>query len=129
MLNRRRTGFAAQRFAERRQREDEAPRLRQEVPEVESLKLDVDERRPGGAVAEAPHIRRVVVEHAPALFILACGDTSCKDGGHDVTMQILRFLRSRQTSFEGDDVCNGMVGTAPCSRILHYVGTATYRAH
>jgi hypothetical protein len=69
-----------------------------------------------------------VVENAPALFILPCGDTSCKDGGHDVTSMVLRSLRAGETRFEGEDVCNGMVGSAPCSRVLRYVATATYKA-
>jgi hypothetical protein len=127
MLNRRRFGLAAQRFAERRQREDEAPRLTAEVPQLTDLKLEIDEHRAGGAVAEAPHIRRIVVERAPALFVLPCGDAACKDGGHDVTSTILRALRAGETRFEGEDVCNGMVGTAPCSRVLRYVATATYK--
>jgi hypothetical protein len=128
MLNRRRFGLAAQRFAERRQREDEAPRLHGEVPKLETLKLEVGEHRGGGAVAEAPHIRRVVVENAPALFVLPCGDPSCKEGGHDVTSRIMRSLQSGATTFEGEDVCQGMVGTAPCNRVLRYVGTATYKS-
>jgi len=128
MLNRRRFGLAAQRFAERRQREDEAPRLQAEIPRLESLKLEVGEHRAGGAVAEAPHIRRVVVDNAPALFVLPCGDGSCKDGGHDVTSSVMRSLRQGETHFEGEDICNGTVGTAQCSRVLRYVATATYKA-
>jgi hypothetical protein len=127
MLNRRRFGLAAQRFAERRQREDEAPRLHTEVPRLESLKLEVGEHRAGGAVAEAPYIRRIVVEHAPALFVLPCGDGACKEGGHDITSSVMRSLRLGQTSFEGEDVCSGTVGTAPCARVLQYTATATFR--
>ncbi len=125
-MNHRRNGEAAQRFAERRQREDEAPRLRAVVPRLNDLKLEVEERRTGGVVAETSHIRRVVVEHAPALFILPCGDPSCKDGGHDVTFAVMRSLERNMTRFEGEDVCAGHVGTATCSRVLKYVGIASY---
>jgi hypothetical protein len=128
MLNRKRSGFAAQRFAERRQRENEAPRLRDEVPALESLRLDVEEHRAGSVVAEAPHIRRVVVENAPALFVLPCGDPTCKEGGHDVTSTVMRSLRAGNTRFEGEDACSGTVGSAPCMRVLRFVGTASYKS-
>lgn len=123
----RRNKDAANRFAERRRREDEAPRLAAEVPKLESLRLDVEERRPGVVSAEVSHIRRVVVAHAPALFEVPCSDPSCQDGGHDLTRPIMRALRSGETKFEGEDVCLGSVGNASCERILRYVATATYR--
>ena len=62
-----RRGEAAERFAERRRREEEAPRLATEIPALESLRLNVEERRaPGGSMSEAAHVRRIVVERAPA---------------------------------------------------------------
>ena len=127
MLHHRRHGEAAQRFADRRKREDEAPRLQSEVPRLESLKLEVEERRSGGVVAEASHIRRIVIVNAPALFVLPCGDPSCKDGGHDVTHSMMRALQAGATRFEGEDVCTGQLGSATCQRILHYTAIAGYR--
>jgi hypothetical protein len=94
---------------------------------LDSLRLEVEERRAGGVVAETSHIRRVVVDHAPALFVLPCGDPSCKDGGHDVTFAIMRSLERNITRFEGEDICGGRIGTATCSRVLKFVGIATYR--
>jgi hypothetical protein len=123
----RKHGEAAQRFAERRRREDEAPRLITEIPELRSLRLDVDEHTKDGIVSSEPaHIRRVVVEHAPALFILPCGDGRCKDGGHDITRTVLQALRSHQTRFEGEDACGGSQGSGQCGRVLHYIGTASF---
>ena len=127
MLIHRRHGEAAQRFADRRKREDEAPRLSTEIPKLDSLRLEVEERRSGGVVAEASHIRRIVVDSAPALFMLSCGDPSCKEGGHDVTHSIMRALQSGATRFEGEDVCTGQIGSATCQRVLHYVGIAIYK--
>lgn len=124
----RRSKDAANRFAERRQREDSAPRLTAEVPKLESLRLDLSERRPGVVSAEVSHTRRVVVEHAPALFEMPCADPSCKDGGHDVTHQIMRALQRGETKFEGEDTCLGHVGNAACERILRYIATATYKS-
>ncbi len=126
MQNRRTWGEAAQRFAERRRREDESPRLIAEVPRLQSLTLEIDERSQGSPVAGPTHLRRVVVLHAPALFFLPCGDGRCKDGGHDVTCFVMRALRGGETRFEGDDSCAGSVGTASCSRLVRFVGTATY---
>ena len=126
MYNHRRQSEGALRFAERRKREDESPRLTAEVPRLKSLRLEIEERSGAGPVAEPMHVRRVVVEHAPALFVLPCGDTRCKDGGHDVTHSVLRSLRAGETRFDGQDVCAGSVGTGQCSRVLHFVAVATY---
>jgi len=124
--NNRRQSEGAQRFAERRKREDESPRLIAEVPRLQSLALEVEERSEGSPVAEPTHVRRVVVQHAPALFVLPCGDSRCRDGGHDVTHAVMRALRAGETRFEGEDACAGSVGTGQCSRVLHFVGIATY---
>ena len=126
MQNNRRQSEGAQRFAERRRREDESPRLTAEVPQLQSLALEISEKSEGGPVAEPTHVRRVVVQHAPALFLLPCGDARCRDGGHDITHAVMRALRAADTRFEGQDVCTGSVGTGPCSRTLHFVGIATY---
>jgi hypothetical protein len=125
-LYHRRHSEAAQRFADRRRREDEAPRLAAEVPRLTGLKLEIEERSGSSPVAEPTHVRRIVVEHAPALFALPCGDSRCKDGGHDITHAVMRQLRAGQTRFDGDDICQGSVGSTQCSRVLHYVATATY---
>jgi hypothetical protein len=126
----RRSNEASERFAERRQREDSAPRLQVSVPALESLKLEIRETTSStssSSCPEAAHIRRIVVEHAPALFFVMCHDSYCKDGGHDLSHGVLHALRQQKTHFVGEDRCNGRVGSADCQRILHYVGTATYR--
>jgi hypothetical protein len=43
---------ASERFAERRRKEDEAPRLKEAVPNLASLRLEVEEHRGTSAVAE-----------------------------------------------------------------------------
>ena len=123
----RRDREAAERAAARRQRENDAPRLNTVVPHLESLRLEVRETRANIANPEASHIRRVVVEHAPALFVVPCHDSHCKEGGHDVTRDVISALRARNLRFEGEDACQGTVGSANCERILRYVGVATYR--
>src|SRR5689334_13742570 len=89
MLRRGRTTEGMQRQIERREREDRAPRLRDELPTLTSLRLDIEERR-NGVEVDPPHVRRIVVASAPALFELTCGDPHCGDGGHDVTRVILQ---------------------------------------
>jgi hypothetical protein len=118
---------AAERTAERRRREDEAPRLREEVPKLATLVLEIQEHRAGTIVLESTHIRRIPVEHAPALFELPCQDSFCKNGGHDVTQAVLRALQSGATSFQGEHACSGQTGAAECQRVLRYVATATYK--
>ncbi len=124
-MNFRRNSPAALRFAERRRREDDAPRLGAEVPNLLSLKLEIDER---GGSATPKYTRRIMVETAPALFFLPCGDPRCVDGGHDVTSTVMRALRSRAETFDGADDCSGSVGSSPCSRVLHFEAIAEYRA-
>jgi hypothetical protein len=125
MYNRRQSE-ASLRYAERKRREDDAPRLAAELPALKELRLEIEERSGGSLVAEPVHVRRIVVEHAPALFILPCGDSRCKDGGHDITHAVLRSLRAKEPRFEGQDLCSGSQGSGQCTRVLHYVALATY---
>jgi hypothetical protein len=122
----RRYSEAAERFAARRRREDEAPRLRSQVPNLVSLRLEVEERRSSAIAVESRHVRHIV-DSAPALFMLPCGDPVCKEGGHDLTTQIMRGLLAGTVKFEVEDVCAGDVGTARCGRILKVTAIATYR--
>lgn len=118
---------AAQRFAERRRLEDSAPRLSSLVPDLQTLSLEVEERRGGFGTGEAAHIRRIVVDSAPALFVLPCRDPACKEGGHDITDAITRSLRAKLTHFTGEDACMGSIGSAGCQRVMHFAATASYR--
>ena len=120
-----RTSEAAQRFAERRRREDEAPRLKAEVPTLEKLDLELSDSK-GMTDPAMTHVRRVVIAAAPARFEIPCADASCRDGGHDVTYSVMRALRDHRTSFDGEDVCHGSVGSSHCGRILRYVATARF---
>jgi hypothetical protein len=121
-LNRRKSD-AALRFAERRQREEEAPRLCKQVPGLVTLQLDIEERT---AVMTVKHTRRIVVDRAPALFLVPCGDSRCADE-HDLTAAVMRALRAGQTSFEGSYECSGTVGTSVCTRVVHFDAVAQYR--
>lgn len=127
MYSRSRSSEAAQRFAERRRREDEAPRLRDAVPALATLRLEVDERRGVMNAGDPKHVRLVVVDSAPALFSLPCGDHSCRDGGHEMTDAVLRALHTGAARIELEDACHGTIGTAPCGLVMHIVATATYR--
>jgi hypothetical protein len=120
---------AAKRTAERRQREADAPRLSALVPALEKLRIEVLERSSSISRPEHTHVRHIVVASAPALFVMPCHDTQCKDGGHDLTTEILSALRGQKVNFQGEDVCSGVVGSAGCSRVLGYVAVATYREH
>src|SRR5271165_923560 len=124
-MMRRRNTEAAMRFAERRRREQDAPRLTEQVPSLLSLELVIDER---SGVTGIKHTRRVVIDRAPALFLLPCGDSRCADGEHDLTTTVMRALRARETSFEGSDECTGVSGLSACARVVHYSAMAQYRA-
>jgi hypothetical protein len=126
VMNYRRHGAAAARFAERRRREDDAPRLSQQVPNLVSLRLEIEERT-GVTETQPRHIRRLVIDRAPALFLVPCGDPRCTDGEHDLTTAVMRALRANETAFGGTDECTGTVGTSACTRVLHFDAVAEYR--
>ena len=117
---------ASERFAERRRKEDEAPRLREALPDLRTLRLEVEEQRGTSAVAETKHVRIVVVDRAPALFMLPCGDSECRDGGHDVTNEVLDRLRHGATDFVVEDRCFGNVRDVARGRIVRVNIKATY---
>lgn len=112
-------------MAERRRREDDAPRLSAEVPDLQKLDLEISDAK-GESDPATTHVRRVVVAAAPAMFEIPCADPSCKDGGHVITHAVLSALRARQTSFRGDDICHGSLGSATCGRTMSYHGIAEY---
>jgi hypothetical protein len=127
MMMRRRSEEGARRTAERRRREDDAPRLKAQVPDLTSLRLELHEHRSGQGIAESMHARPIVIDHAPALFFVPCGDGSCREGGHDITADVLRQLRAGAADFSGEDACRGQVGSAECRRELRWHATAEYR--
>jgi hypothetical protein len=124
-MNKRHTE-AAERFAERRRREDAAPRLRNVVPSLVTLRLEVEERRAESKTADSRYLRHVV-DTAPALFLLPCGDPACKDGGHDLTTAIISGLNSGATRFEVEAACAGEVGSGRCGRVIEVTALATYQ--
>jgi hypothetical protein len=125
MMNQRRNSPAAQRFAERRRRENDAPRLREAVPNLVSLRLEIEDR---SGVTATKHNRRVVIDQAPALFLVPCADPRCADGEHDLTSTVMRALRAHQTTFQGEDGCMGSIGPSSCARVLRFDAVAEYRS-
>ena len=122
----RRQSEAGKQAVERRLREDEAERLAEVVPDLVELSVAIDERVPGDPSRDVSHIRRIVIEHAPAHFEFGCCDRTC-NGGHDLTAAFLRALRRRRETFEGSDPCGGEAKEGPCRFVLHYQATARYR--
>jgi hypothetical protein len=124
--SRRKPSAASIRSTERRQREDTAVRLLAQVPSLVVLEFAIEERRGTASIAESRHVRRFVVERAPALFDLPCADRSCADGGHDVTREVMASLRAMSRTFTGEHTCDGNVGSGTCGRVLRYTATAKY---
>lgn len=116
-----------ERKKERAQRELSAGTLLQSVPGLASLSIAIHETRPDGVVSDTHYTRRVVVEHAPALFEIPCSYRDCTDGSYDLTREILAALEAGKTAFEGQQRCRGRCGDLDCTRVLHFVGTATYQ--
>jgi hypothetical protein len=112
--------------AERWRREDAAPRLSQQVPSLQSLRLSLKERRGDSAVLGTDRTQHVIVARAGARFEIPCCDSKCQEGGYDVTADILDSLRMERERFEGSVSCCGMVGENPCTCSLHFVANAVY---
>jgi hypothetical protein len=111
---------------DRRDKEDQSKRLQSEVPKLLELRLDIEEGLADSSVAGTRYTRIVVVPSAAALFELGCSESSCKDGGHDLTREILYALGRGEESFTGESLCGGQVGTANCRRLLKYRAAARY---
>ena len=129
MFNNRRQRQAEQQEAqaEQRRREDAAPRLRDVVPDLTSLRLQVRDEPVPGRNAAWPYTRHLVVATTPALFTVRCTEPTC-DGRHELTAEVLRGLRARSTRIEGESACQGQVGDNSCDRKLVYVYEAEFRS-
>lgn len=126
MNTRRRYSDARNRMHERWTREDAAPRLSEEISGISKLTIEVEERQNSLSAESSSYVRHVIVDQAPALFEVPCSDSKCEGGGHDLTADIMRALRARKTDFEGEHECYGRLGTANCSRVLHFKAHAEY---
>jgi hypothetical protein len=121
----RRQTVASKRAIERRERENAARRLNEIVPELQDLSLRIVEVKEGNEEPEVRHVRRIVVDRAPALFDLPCSDLKC-DGGHDVTRRVMNALKRHKANFEGQHRCNGHSGEEDCVLELRFVAEASY---
>jgi hypothetical protein len=117
----------AQATAEHRQREDASPRLSAEAPHLATMRLILDEHRPGNVPTGMSYVRLIVVASSPALFAIRCMEPRC-DGRHDLTSQIMQAIRQRLPTHTGQSTCNGVINNTLCERTLTYVCEATYRA-
>lgn len=124
---RRRSQALTEATAEHRRKEDAAPRLRDEVPRLQSLKITFADVRDAGRTLALPYARPVIVATAPAHFQIRCMEPTC-DGQHDLTSKILQAVRQSSVKFAGQSSCQGMVGDVPCDRILSYECEAAYRS-
>lgn len=109
---------------ERVARERSAPRLASVVPSLTGLRILVRERSGMGQVTYRKHFQ---VGSAPALFVIGCGDERCRDGGHDITIDVMRALRAHQLKAEGHHACDGRTGTAGCVRTIDFELIAEYQ--
>jgi len=111
---------------ERWKREDEAARLSAEAPALRQLRLELSESSNGHRVLDSYRIVHIVVPRAAALFEVPCSDGRCKEGGYDLTRDVMHSVRQRRRSFVGQNCCNGYLGNSPCPRVLSFVGHAEF---
>lgn len=111
---------------ERWKREDEAARLSAVAPALVRLRLELSESSNGHKVLDSNRIVHIVVPRAAALFEVPCSDARCKDGGHDLTREVMHNVRQRRRSFVGQNNCHGYLGGSPCARVLLFVVHAEF---
>jgi hypothetical protein len=121
----RRKGELPEALAEHRRREDAAPRLRDEVRRLVSLRLTLEDLRDEGRVVAMSYVKPIVVADAPAYFEIRCMEPRC-DGRHDLTDAVMHALRQSKPSFAGRSDCPGSMGDTPCARVLAYSCEATF---
>jgi hypothetical protein len=112
--------------SDRWKREDSAPRLRDEVPRLQTLKMNLAELNGEHGVPGSRRIQHVIVAQASVRFEIPCGDSACEEGGHDLSRTALDQLRAGRTSFSGTSLCSGRIGDRPCERRLEYQFEASY---
>jgi hypothetical protein len=113
--------------AEHRRREDAAPRLRDEVARLESLRFSFEDVRPEGRGGAMSYSKPIVIANAPAHFEIRCGEARC-NGRHILTAAVMQALRQSRALFAGESNCTGMIGDLSCDHTLKYVCEATYSA-
>ncbi len=111
---------------ERWQREDSAPRLRDTYAHLRTLRLELTEFREGQQIAGTRRTLHIIVERASTHFEVSCGDPKCTGGGHDISAAILRALRDRCVTTQGDNYCGGYVLDRGCGRELHFTAIASF---
>lgn len=107
---------------ERWKREDDAPRLKDVIPSVNRLRLELAEYSDDRSVMDSQRIQHYVVERAAAYFEIPCSDARCEDGGHDLTSVVMAALKASRHSFSDEDPCRGYVGEHACGRTLKFTG-------
>ena len=113
---------------DRWKRENDAPRLNAEVPNLEALRMNLEEFSGGHRIVGTSRIQHVVIAQASSRFEIPCGDSKCEEGGHDLTREALGHLRAAHEAFGGSSVCSGRVGERACDRMLEYSFQAKYQA-
>ena len=94
-----------------------------ELPLLRSARIEIVENVANGSTKYSKH---VVVARSPVLFIIPCGDPACKDGGHDITSEVMRAFRQHLASAVGESACGGTTGSAQCRRSIQFTVTAQY---
>jgi hypothetical protein len=111
--------------ARRREVEATAAALHEIVPSLRELSLRVVRRLGDDLERRDSHVRRVVVDRAPAYFFSPCLDHDCV-GGHDLTDLVLDGLRALQTTIVGTAPCDAGGLETGCPGVLELEATARY---
>lgn len=107
-------------------REDAAARLQDMLPALARLRFELYEISGERRVLDSTRIQHVIVPRAAALFEVGCSDAGCRDGGFDITAEVLRPLRDGMSYFFGESCCFGSVGDRPCERVLRFRAVAEW---
>src|SRR5438445_9891202 len=110
----------AARHEEAQIQKDRAGTLRQRLPQVGGLELDLRLEAPAGMVLD--HITRIVGPDEPLQFDVPCPST-CGGGRFSLMEAVEQALNSTEATHEGLSICqmaSYMDSRSPCGTKLHY---------
>jgi hypothetical protein len=114
-----------------RQRVDEAVRLAEKYPQLNSLKVALEFVNREGMTKTTEMKYSANLEHAKSVLVFVCPISECCGGDFDLTAKLAEAVAKRRTKVAGEMPCLGShkkaVGeVAPCRSVLRYTLNLVY---
>ena len=116
-----------------RQRVDEAVRLAEKYPQLNSLKVALEFVNREGMTKTTEMKYSANLEHAKSVLVFVCPISECCGGDFDLTAKLAEAVAKRRTKVAGEMPCLGSYKkasgvVAPCRSVLRYTLNLAYSA-